>query len=200
MAYIVKLIKAGFQLLGKNWGSLLSAQIVEELVPIVSQNTKYGTIRFFCPARLPALRAHNFLSKEPETIKWINAFDDTDVLWDIGANIGVFTLYAARKGNTVVSFEPSSGNYYLLNKNIEINQLDDRVFTFPIAFNDATILESIYFSNSELGGSLNSFAKAINFLGEPFIASLRQSAIGFSIDDFVQKFSPLFPNHIKYGC
>jgi len=79
-------------LLGDKWAPLISAQVAEELAPIVSHNTEYGIINFFSPARLPVLRAHNFLDKEPDTIRWIHTFTDKDVLWDVGENIGVFTL------------------------------------------------------------------------------------------------------------
>jgi len=84
-----------------------------------------------------------------------------------------------------------------LNKNIEINQFDDRAFALPIAFNDTTLLESIYISNSELSSALNNFGKAIDVQGNSFEPSLRQSMIGYSIDDLVQLFNPPFPNHIK---
>src|SRR5215212_5841050 len=52
------------------------------------------TIRFFAPTPLLRMRAQTLLSKEPETIEWLNGLDIDDVLWDIGANVGTFTLYA----------------------------------------------------------------------------------------------------------
>ena len=50
---------------------------------------------------------------------------------------------------------------------------------------------------TELGGALSSVAEAVDWKGKPFNASFKQSMIGFSVDDFVRKFNPLFPNHIK---
>lgn len=44
---------------------------------------------------------------------------------DIGANIGVFALYAAISGASVVyAYEPSASSYTVLLKNIEVNQFD----------------------------------------------------------------------------
>ena len=40
-------------------------------------------------------RMDRMLSKEPETINWINGFDKTTVFFDIGANIGIYSLYSA---------------------------------------------------------------------------------------------------------
>ena len=46
-------------------------------------------------------RALTFSDKEPETLTWIDGFVDGETLLDIGANIGIYTLYAAKKGITV---------------------------------------------------------------------------------------------------
>ena len=37
------------------------------------------------------------LTKEPDTINWIDNFNQNDTFFDIGANVGVFTCYAASK-------------------------------------------------------------------------------------------------------
>ena len=58
-------------------------------------------------------------SKEPITLAWIDTFKDGETLYDIGANVGMYTIYAAvmRKAN-VYAFEPEALNYAELNKNI----------------------------------------------------------------------------------
>jgi FkbM family methyltransferase len=191
------LLKTAIRVLGGSRSALLSAQLSEELAPVVSQETEFGTIKFFCPGKIPEWRARTLLTKEPETIEWINAFSDEDVFWDIGANVGIYTLYAALRNITVLSFEPSPSNYYLLNRNIEINKMDNRISALCIAFNDTTRLDSLHMSSTALGDSNNSFAEAVDWKGKPFTASFRQAMIGFSVDDFVREFNPLFPNHIK---
>jgi FkbM family methyltransferase len=192
-----QLLKTGIRVLGGSRSTLISAQLSEVLAPIISQETDFGTIYFFCPGKMPEWRARTLLTKEPETIEWINTFSDMDVFWDIGANVGVYTLYAALKNMEVLSFEPSPSNYYLLNRNVEINKMDDRISALCIAFNDTTRLDSFYMANTELGGALNSFGEAVDWKGEPFTASFKQAMIGFSVDDFIRQFNPLFPNHIK---
>ena len=192
-----QLLKTAIRVVGGRRATLISAQLSEELAPIISQRTDFGTINFFCPGKLPEWRAQTLLTKEPETIEWINTFSDKDVFWDIGANVGVYTLYAALRDIAVISFEPSPSNYYLLNRNVEINKMDNRISALCIAFNDTTRLDSFYMANTELGGALNSFAEAVDWKGEPFPASFKQAMIGFSVDDFVRQFNPLFPNHIK---
>src|SRR5690348_4941046 len=57
--------------------------------------TRTKTIAFFAPTPILRMRATSLLSKEPETIEWLDGLTADDVLWDVGANIGVFSLYAA---------------------------------------------------------------------------------------------------------
>ena len=66
------------------------------------------------------------LSKEPETIKWINSFDKESVFFDIGANIGIYSLYSAIvKQNLVYAFEPHAASYKNLLESINLNKLQN---------------------------------------------------------------------------
>ena len=50
----------------------------------------------------------------------------TDKVLDIGAHVGVFTLYARTKTKgTIIAVEPLPNNYQLLQRNIEANNLQD---------------------------------------------------------------------------
>lgn len=40
-------------------------------------------------------RFDTLLEKEPDTIEWIDGFRLGETLWDIGANVGIYTIYAA---------------------------------------------------------------------------------------------------------
>lgn len=164
-------------------------------VPFLAEG---DTILFFDIGTIPRLRGQSMLTKEPDTIAWINQFNKGDVFWDIGANVGVFTLYAAIKRSArVLAFEPAACNYMVLNKNIEGNNLSESVSAYCMAFNDVDLLSELNMQNTEFGASLSGFATQIDFKGDEFLPLFRQGMIGFSIDNFVSKFSPEFPNHIK---
>ncbi len=173
------------------------AALAERIVPIVTQDTPYGPLRFFCPGKLPEWRARTLLTKEPETLEWIDGFDEGDLLWDIGANVGVYTLYAALKGHRVCSFEPAPGNLYLLSRNLELNGLDSRVHAYGLAFGEHTGLDTFHMGETELGGALNTLGEAVDWLGRPLERSFRQAVLGFRIDDFLARFRPPFPHHVK---
>ena len=69
-------------------------------------------------------RVKTFAAKEPETLAWIDDFKDDAVFWDIGANIGVYSLYCAHKHpkSIVYAFEPLRNNYLRLWQNIWKNE------------------------------------------------------------------------------
>jgi FkbM family methyltransferase len=64
-----------------------------------------------------------------------------DIVVDIGANIGIFSLFAAHRGATVYSVEPDEHNFRLLCSNVERNGLCRKVHPFccAVAKNDGTI-------------------------------------------------------------
>ncbi len=49
------------------------------------------------------------------------------IVLDIGANIGAFSLFAAHRGARVYAYEPTPGTYARLRKNIELNNVTQRV-------------------------------------------------------------------------
>jgi FkbM family methyltransferase len=193
----IHLVKTGLSLAG-NAGVQISSSLVEELTPVITAKTKNGDLHFFCPGRLPVFRAETLLTKEPETIEWIDGFEENSVFWDIGANVGVYSLYAGlKKGVEVMAFEPATPNLYVLNRNIEINQLGEKIIALGIAFNDITCLDQFYMSNTEIGSAIHSFSQTTDWQGKSFTPKFKQGVIGFSIDEFIRKFSPQFPTHIK---
>lgn len=84
-------------------------------------NHRILEIDFDTSTPLEKWRVDTFWSKEPETIRWIDSLRVGIVLIDIGANIGIYSLYAAYRGHDVLAIEPSSGNYRALTRNIERN-------------------------------------------------------------------------------
>ena len=80
-------------------------------------------------------RVDRLLSKEPETIKWLNGFEKNSVFFDIGANIGIYSLYSAIKNeNKVYAFEPHSANYKNLLDSINLNKLNNcQAFCFAVS-------------------------------------------------------------------
>ena len=53
---------------------------------------------FFAPNYISSWLVDNFYSLEPETINWVNKFKKKKIIfWDIGASIGLVSIYAGIK-------------------------------------------------------------------------------------------------------
>ena len=136
---VVKSIDVFAGMAGKKMKNRILAELVGSLTPIQTQSTPHGGINFYCLGKLPQWRAETLLTKEPDTIQWIDSFEENSEFWDIGANIGVYSLYGANRKIKVTAFEPSASNYYILTKNIEINGFDDQILaTFASGLKLAT--------------------------------------------------------------
>ncbi len=95
---------------------------------------------------------------EADTIGWIDSMPEDGVLWDIGGNIGFFTLYAAFKlrggGIRVVAFEPTAANYQALNHNIEENGMMDHIVAYCVALAGETRVGRLNIaSDGEIGNN-----------------------------------------------
>jgi len=184
----------------RRWGIILreamSSNGYDEVIKAIE--TPRGTVRFHCLDNLPLWRAETLLTKEPETIEWIDTMEDGDVLFDIGANVGVYTLYAAiNKKVKVKAFEPLAANYYLINRNIEKNGLSDVATAYCMALNDQDLISTLHIQNTGFGSAVSSFDDPIDHNGERFEAKFNQGMVGMSLDSFIAKFDPEFPTHIK---
>ncbi len=186
-----------FRLMPFSW----KAREIERLVRVmqITTVTKHGAIRFFCPSPLLALRAETLLLKEPDMLTWIDGIGDDAVFWDVGANVGVFTLYAATACNArVLAFEPSAANYDTLVRNIQINHLSGRVSAYCIALSGVTELGVLNLASSVPGSAMSQFGKSGEssryWQGE---SGAEHGMVGFSVDEFITKFQPPFPSHLK---
>ena len=135
---------------------------------------------------------------EPETFEWIRShLNENEVLWDIGANIGVFSLYAAMdRKNKVLSIEPSAESYSTLNANIRLNNLEEYVDALCFAGSEKTNLLQLYMKDPSSGASHNSIGSSSNQFGV-FDVSGKQSVIAISLDDLEQIKGISSPNHVK---
>jgi len=176
-------------------------QALQELVAamVTDVPTDSGTLRFVTSTPLLYSRARGALVKEPDTIEWIDGFAAGDVLWDVGANVGVFSLYAARRPEIrVLAFEPSADNYAALCANVFGNSFGDRIIPYCIAFAGTTELGVLNSPSREVGTAMHQFGKPGE--GSRYwkgSVSHAQGMVGYTIDEFISRFDPPFPTHVK---
>jgi FkbM family methyltransferase len=161
-------------------------------------------IKLFTPSSVSKSRAEKFFSKEPGTIEWINNFNLPDnekiIFWDIGSNIGTFSIYAAKKHSNieVYSFEPSTSNLGLLSKNISLNDLNKKININPLPLSNES--NKFLLMNEKLfveGGAQNTFGEDYDFEGKKFTTSNSYNILGTSIDNLIDNNILKVPNYIK---
>ncbi len=147
---------------------------------------------------LHLLRANILNTKEPETLDWIDAFQDRSVLYDIGANVGVFSLYSAlKKKCKVVAIEPESQNYACLNKNIHHNHLDNDIAALNIGLYDRTAVNVLNLNTMQSGAANHSVGNAVTWAGDKYEPVFRQAVLSFTLDSLIEYFVLDIPNYIK---
>lgn len=145
-----------------------------------------------------AWRAQTVMRKEPGTVAWIEEFRADEIFVDVGANIGLYALCAARfRGVRAYAFEPESQNYALLNENIHRNALHELVTAYCVAISDETRFDALYLSEFLAGGSCHRFGESLNPDRKPMHAAFRQGCFATTLDALVGQGVLPVPNHIK---
>ncbi len=155
-------------------------------------------LKFFVPNAVNRFRVNTFLTKEPETLEWLDRIPPGSVIWDIGANIGLYTCYAAgvRKCR-VIAFEPSVLNLELLARNINLNNLSDAVTIIPLPISDCLSVSTLNMSSTDWGGAKSTFKETYGHDGNPIRTMLRVPLVGMSMPEMVEHLGLPMPDFIK---
>ena len=131
------------------------------------------------------------VSSEPETRRWIDGFASTDVFYDVGANIGLYSLYASLcRDCRCVALEPNPFSFDGLIRNILLNRLEGRISPLCLAVGDEEGMSRLGMVSDQSGAVGSTLAQ----LGD----DRRQVAtMVMRLDNLVKLKDIPFPNHIK---
>lgn len=195
---IRRLAKIIISLFGLNSNNKLSTELQQMLDPEIKVaipenkslifNTGHGRLLW---------RANTLFTEEQMIIDWINSFEENDVFYDIGANVGIYSVYAAKLRDVkVYSFEPEINNIQTLYANIYKNELFENCTIVPIAADNEIAIKPFHIREFTKGGALNTLGR------EPFYES--QNAAYFksdtfcaTVDSLVETFKLQKPTKIK---
>ena len=163
-------------------------------------------IKFFCPSKLASFRSKTFFTKEPETIKWMNEYgSEKKCFYDIGANIGIYSIYYAKKFESkVYAFEPAFRNLDILARNIKLNLLEKYVFLIPNPLSEKFVV-SKFFQLQAIAGHAGATFKD-EFVKSNFIKqhnndkknnTIQYNTLGLCVDDLVDLNLVKLPDLIK---
>jgi hypothetical protein len=161
-SFIKQLINLSVVFMGEtSVGRYVYAQIVKNAMNRTQQvNHLDLSFTFAVPNALNLYRASSFSTKEPETLQWIDSMPQGSVVWDIGANVGLYSCYAAkRRSCRVFAFEPSVFNLEVLARNIFLNGLAERITIVPLPLSDSLAVNTLNMTSTEWGGDVHIWSR-----------------------------------------
>ena len=138
--------------------------------------------------------------KEPEVRYFIDQYvKENDIFFDIGANIGVFSLYAGKKYENlrIYCFEPEYSNLYLLKENILKNSLTKKILIYSVGVSDFTGLSSLHLQDLKEGSAAHTENPGkIKETDEGFKVIWSEGIATFTLDQLCESLN-VCPNTIK---
>jgi FkbM family methyltransferase len=177
---------------------MLSLEQYEKLSPQCSVSHNGVEVKFHTPNSALKWRVDTLFTKEPSTVEWISGFAAGEVLVDIGANVGMYTIWAAKtRGTRVYAFEPESLNFGLLNRNIVLNSVGGLVKAYCLGLSDRQGFSELHLSSFMAGGSCHSLGEQVDYKHEPMQPAYSQGCVSARLDDLVRDGVVPPPDYIK---
>ncbi len=155
-------------------------------------------LRYLTPNLRCLWRVQTLATKEPVTLQWLNRIPSGACLLDIGANVGMYTVYAgAVRKARVYAFEPEAQNYAVLSGNIRLNELSHRVIAWSAALSDEIKFDKIYLSDGDVGGSCHTFGAALDPNLQPAKLPFTQGCFATTVDAVIAAGAMEVPEYIK---
>ncbi len=146
-------------------------------------------------------RWYLFEKKEPEVRYYIDEYvKEGDIFFDIGANVGVFSVYAAKRHPDVSIYclEPEFSNLNALKDNIVFNKLCERVRIYSVAISNFVGLSQLHLQDLSTGSAAHTESKdaAISATDEGYQIVWAEGIVAVTLDYVCEKLG-VVPNAIK---
>jgi FkbM family methyltransferase len=176
----------------------MNIQEYEKLNPFAALEHQGRKLVYLIPNSMCLMRAETLFTKEPSTIGWLDSIPTGAVYLDVGANVGMYVVYAGViRQARVFAFEPEAQNYALLQRNIQANRLGTLAIAWCAALSDTEAFDRIHLSQFLTGGSCHSFGEAL----DPYLKERKpafvQGCYATTIDKLVQTGVMPVPHYIK---
>jgi len=175
----------------------VAAFILENIDDRHRISTTHGSFSVRVGNTLERWRADTVMTKEPETIAWLDDSIEADsVFYDIGANIGLYSLYALHRAPgqvRAVCFEPEALNSARLNQNLNDNGFSEQATVFAIGLGATEAVTELRLSRLQAGRALHGDSNVSKDNHDH-----RQGLIVMSLDQLVfGDGGLLLPTHLK---
>lgn len=114
--------------------------------------------------------------------------EENDVVLDVGANIGIYTIFCAARVHQVISIEPEPGNFVVLSENVKTNGLSNvRLLNYAVSDKsenvgfDSTGATAKITSNGKVSSKAETLDTLIKMTGSPKITVLKMDIEGYEV-------------------
>jgi FkbM family methyltransferase len=167
---------------------------------VVTLNDGRFEYSFVCHSEKERNRAKRMFEKEKGTIAWLDReLRPGDVYFDVGANIGVYTLFGARRvgeKGSVVAFEPHIPNANSLLENIILNGLGHQIKLVTAALSDRECYDHFNYQAVTVASSTSQFGRT-SYEGEAFDPIFVEVKHSVRIDTLIGTGAVSRPNVVK---
>jgi FkbM family methyltransferase len=166
---------------------------------VVTCRVRGVEVRLEISSPIERYRADSYSTKEPETLDWLERnLRPDDVFMDVGANIGLYSLFAAklRRDCTVYAFEPESQNFSRLCRNLELNGAANMI-PCNCALSNREAFDFFYVGELQAGAALHSLGHPCTLRAGTGAPVLRQGTVAVTLDALVNRYGLPQPNLLK---
>jgi FkbM family methyltransferase len=185
------------RLLGLSGRTRWSNEFLQQLNPHIEVHVDGERYAFHTGNGRLHWRARTFATEEPLIFEWIKRFKPGDVVLDIGANAGLYSVAFAKRGALVYACELDPLNAAEIRRNAHLNGVTDRVIVLPVACGSQDGVQEVFFRDLSPGDALQSMGRPSPLntrLGkEPYTAP----TLVLSLDQFWGRTNLPAPKHIK---
>ncbi len=146
-------------------------------------------------------RCMNLFTKEAGTCSWIReTVQPGDVFYDVGANIGIYTIMAGRQvgaDGQVLAFEPHSPTFACLLNNIMANDLEGIVSPCNFALSDREGHFPFNYQSSIPASSDSQLHSRRRSSGEEYTPKIAEFKFATTIDRLLEDGNTAPPDHVK---
>jgi FkbM family methyltransferase len=138
------------------------------------------------------------MNYETEVLDFIDSLTGEDVLYDLGAAEGRFSLYAATKGIRVIAFEPENKNHEVFLQNLQLNpSATNQLTIYNLAVGETNTSSVLTIGQPWAGGHQKVVATGPGRVDFNFKVHEEQPIEVVSLDDFIETKNLPFPSALK---
>ena len=170
----------------------------EKLIASIVDKISSKKLNFLVSNEMTFFRVKSLFSKEPITIEWIRSFENNSIFYDVGANVGMYSIFAAIVSQSkVFSFEPEANNFQTLMENIVLNNLSGKITPYPIAISNETSLTTLHMNIFDKGSSHHTVSESLDHNLNEIKTKYKQGIFSTSLDDLSNNWKLPQPNYLK---